>query len=80
MIGGRVTTPLAVEIDRSSPVPLYFQVAQAFEKAMAGTVIAQVGEVTAKPILAVAGIAGAVVVKSELSQLKAAWQAPLKDL
>jgi DNA-binding GntR family transcriptional regulator len=30
----RVTTTLPIEIERSSPVPLYFQVAQAFEKAI----------------------------------------------
>ena len=29
-----MTTTLSVEIERSSPVPLYFQVAQAFEKAI----------------------------------------------
>ena len=29
-----MTTTLTVEIDRSSPVPLYFQVAQVFEKAI----------------------------------------------
>lgn len=29
-----MTTTLSVEIDRSSPVPLYFQVAQVFEKAI----------------------------------------------
>jgi DNA-binding GntR family transcriptional regulator len=34
MIGARVTTTLSVELDRSSPVPLYFQVAQVFEKAI----------------------------------------------
>ncbi len=33
-IGASVTTTLSVEIERSSPVPLYFQVAQAFEKAI----------------------------------------------
>ena len=33
-IGARVTTTLTVDIDRSSPVPLYFQVAQVFEKAI----------------------------------------------
>src|SRR6476659_4131811 len=33
-IGAAVTTTLSVEIERSSPVPLYFQVAQAFEKAI----------------------------------------------
>src|SRR6478752_2345103 len=32
--GARVTTTLTVDIDRSSPVPLYFQVAQVFEKAI----------------------------------------------
>lgn len=30
----RVTPTLSVELDRSSPVPLYFQVAQVFEKAI----------------------------------------------
>ena len=33
-IGAAVTTTLSVEIERSSPVPLYFQLAQAFEKAI----------------------------------------------
>jgi DNA-binding GntR family transcriptional regulator len=33
-IGARVTTTLSIEIERSSPVPLYFQVSQAFEKAI----------------------------------------------
>ena len=33
-IGASVTMTLSVEIERSSPVPLYFQVAQAFEKAI----------------------------------------------
>ena len=54
--------------------------AEAFEKAMAGTVLAKIGEVSAEPTLAIAGLSGSIVVKSELSQLKAAWQAPLKDL
>jgi DNA-binding GntR family transcriptional regulator len=34
MIGAMLTTTLTVELDRSSPVPLYFQVAQVFEKAI----------------------------------------------
>ena len=29
-----MTTTLSIEVDRSSPIPLYFQVAQAFEKAI----------------------------------------------
>lgn len=33
-IGAKVTPMLSVELDRSSPVPLYFQVAQVFEKAI----------------------------------------------
>ena len=33
-IGVSVTPTLSVELDRSSPVPLYFQVAQVFEKAI----------------------------------------------
>ena len=54
--------------------------ARAFEAAMAGTICARVGEVTAKPMLSISGLSGAVVVRSELSLLKAAWQAPLKEL
>jgi DNA-binding GntR family transcriptional regulator len=34
MIGAGVTTTMQIDLDRSSPVPLYFQVAQVFEKAI----------------------------------------------
>ena len=51
-----------------------------FEAAMAGTVLARIGVVSAEPILSIAGLSGAVVVSSQLGELKAAWQAPLKDL
>jgi phosphoribosylformylglycinamidine synthase subunit PurSL len=54
--------------------------AEAFEKAMAGTVCAQIGAVVAGSAVTVTGLSGAVVVKSDISELKAAWQAPLKDL
>ena len=52
----------------------------AFEKAMAGTTFARIGAVTAEPTLAIAGISGAGVVRSELDRLKSAWQAPLRDM
>jgi phosphoribosylformylglycinamidine synthase subunit PurSL len=54
--------------------------AGAFEKAMAGTVFGRIGAVTEEPSFAVLGISGGVVVVSDIVQLKAAWQAPLKDL
>jgi len=54
--------------------------AEAFEKAMAGTVCAKIGAVTEEPTLTIAGLSGAVVARSDLAELKAAWQAPLKDL
>ena len=52
----------------------------AFEKAMAGSTFARIGAVTAEPTLAIAGISGAGVVRSELDRLKSAWQAPLRDM
>jgi len=54
--------------------------AEAFEKALAGTVFARIGAVTEGRTLAVKGLSGAVVVDSALSELKAAWQGTLKDL
>ena len=54
--------------------------AGAFEKAMAGTVCQRVGAVVAGSAVTVTGLSGAVVVRSDISELKAAWQAPLKDL
>ncbi len=54
--------------------------AKEFEAAMAGTLCCRLGEVTAKPLLAIAGLSGELVVRAELARLKEAWQAPLKDL
>jgi phosphoribosylformylglycinamidine synthase len=54
--------------------------AQALEKELAGTVFARVGMVTAPTSVTITGLSGRVVVHSELATLKAAWQAPLKDL
>ena len=54
--------------------------ASAFEQAMAGTAFARIGEVTAGTALSIAGLSGAAVVVSDIAELKAAWQAPLKDL
>ncbi|TGU72145.1 phosphoribosylformylglycinamidine synthase [Geomonas terrae] len=54
--------------------------AEAFEKAMAGTAFAKIGAVTEEPALKVKGLSGGVVVNAANAELKAAWQAPLKDL
>ena len=54
--------------------------AEAFEKAMAGTVCARIGAVSADTKVSIAGLDGALVVESDISRLKEAWQAPLKDL
>jgi len=54
--------------------------AAAFEKAMTGTVCAQVGQVTYGTTVSVVGLSGAQVVTSDIGELKAAWQAPLQDL
>ncbi|MCM0083062.1 phosphoribosylformylglycinamidine synthase subunit PurS [Geomonas sp. Red32] len=54
--------------------------ADAFEKAMAGTVCARIGVVTSDQLLAIGGVDGKQVVKSDLAKLKEAWQAPLREL
>jgi len=54
--------------------------AEAFEKAMAGTVCARIGSVSAEPVLTIAGLAGGTVVSSDLAKLKDAWQNPLREL
>jgi len=54
--------------------------AEAFEAALAGSVLACIGEVSAGPALTIKGLSGAEVINSDLGVLKAAWQAPLKDL
>ena len=38
------------------------------------------GEVIAAPVVEIRGVQGEVVVKSNIDDLKAAWQAPLKEL
>ncbi|GAW66189.1 phosphoribosylformylglycinamidine synthase [Geoanaerobacter pelophilus] len=54
--------------------------AEAFEKAMAGTTFAKIGAVTEAKNVSVKGLSGKVVVNAAISELKAAWQEPLKDL
>jgi phosphoribosylformylglycinamidine synthase len=54
--------------------------AEAFEKALAGTTFAKIGAVTEAKNVSVKGLSGKVVVNSAISELKAAWQEPLKDL
>ncbi len=51
-----------------------------FEAAMAGVCYAEVGEVTADPVLTITGLAGNAVIRAGLDELKEAWQATLRDL
>ena len=52
----------------------------AFEEAMAGTAYSQIGQVTAEATVSIDGIEGKNVLQAALSQLKEAWQRPLKEL
>lgn len=52
----------------------------AFEAAMAGTAVSQIGQVTDDGTVTVAGLAGRTVLQSDLEKLKDAWQRPLKEL
>jgi phosphoribosylformylglycinamidine synthase subunit PurSL len=54
--------------------------AAAFEAALAGTVFARIGEVVSAPTVSITGLSGAAVITSSLSELKEAWQSPLRDL
>jgi phosphoribosylformylglycinamidine synthase subunit PurSL len=54
--------------------------AEAFEAAMAGTVFGKVGSVSADDKFSIKGLSGAVVVNSDLAELKEAWQNPLREL
>ncbi len=51
-----------------------------FEKAMEGTCFSRVGTVTEDGMLTVTGIDGNTVVRGTLSELKEAWQSPLREL
>jgi phosphoribosylformylglycinamidine synthase len=53
---------------------------QAFESLFAGQDFACIGEVVADSELRIAGLSGQVLVRSAIADLKAAWQAPLKEL
>jgi len=52
----------------------------AFEALFAGQSCARIGSVTAEPKLRIAGQAGKILVDTDIADLKAAWQAPLKEL
>ncbi|HEY6873513.1 MAG TPA: phosphoribosylformylglycinamidine synthase subunit PurS [Geobacteraceae bacterium] len=52
----------------------------AFEAAMSGNCFSSIGVVTDEPVLAVTGLAGGVVVRSDLADLKEAWQKTLEEL
>ena len=51
-----------------------------FEAIFQGRPAARVGRVTEEPLLVLQGLRGYEVVRSPLSALKGAWQAPLKDV
>jgi phosphoribosylformylglycinamidine synthase subunit PurSL len=51
-----------------------------FEALMAGNCFAAIGVATAEPLLTITGLAGSLVVKSGLAELKEAWQKTLRDL
>ena len=50
----------------------------AFEKAMQSVNIAQIGRVTAARFVEVNGLSGATVLREKISDLKEAWQKPLR--
>ncbi len=50
---------------------------EAFERALQGCVAAQIGTVTAAPVLAVDGLSEARIVEEWIDELKAVWQGPL---
>ncbi len=52
----------------------------AFEEAMAGTGLSQIGHVDDSGMLTIAGLEGKTVLQGSLEQLKAAWQQALKEL
>jgi phosphoribosylformylglycinamidine synthase len=51
-----------------------------FERLFAGRPAARVGVVTARPVLVLRGLTGSEVVRSDLSELKAAWQETLRNI
>jgi phosphoribosylformylglycinamidine synthase len=51
-----------------------------FERIMNGAVWARIGEVTDSPRLVCLGADEHVVIEADIVELKAAWQAPLKDI
>lgn len=51
-----------------------------FESIFADLVLSLIGEVIAEPLLELAGLHGQSLVRSGLDELKAAWQAPLKEM
>ncbi len=53
---------------------------EAFEAAMSGNCFAQIGVVTEKPVLVITGLAGGMVLKAGLVELKDAWQKTLEEL
>ncbi len=54
--------------------------ADRFGAAMAGTAAAEVGRVTAEPVLVLKGPGGRTVVRAAVDELKRAWQAPLAGI
>ena len=53
---------------------------QRFEALFSNQSCACIGEVIDKPVLEITGLSGDILISSELSKLKEAWQAPLREL
>jgi len=51
-----------------------------FEALFAGLAVSRIGQVTRDPFLSVVGMNGDVAISSNISQLKEAWQAPLREM
>ncbi|HTG82622.1 MAG TPA: phosphoribosylformylglycinamidine synthase subunit PurL [Geobacteraceae bacterium] len=53
---------------------------ESFERAMSGNCFASIGVVTEEQVLAITGVAGGMVLKAGLAELKEAWQKTLREL
>ena len=60
--------------------PVHPENRQRFEEIMTGNCFASIGIVTDEPELAITGLAGGMVIKADLAELKEAWQKTLREL
>jgi len=59
-------------------VTVHEDMADRFENAMDGTVMARVGEIVGQPRFVVDGLDGTTVIDADIYELKEAWQKPLR--